>query len=437
MKEHLKGQYGEDAVNHVATGTFLKYWCYPSPKDENGNGKEITDLLILFQDKALIVSVKNYAFKGNYEKYFRLTLKKAVSQISGAERKLFELDGQITFTHPTRGKHEFTPHRYKTVHRLIVNLSTDPQFYPGGLETKKGKVVHVFNWFAFLQVLNELNTISDFFQYLNEREEICQLKQLYLLCGSEEDWLPETGLQFLNYLPDNVEDKNSRPTIMFSGNELDLLAVYLSNVRKFDPVFYNQKTKITFFELDGHWDRYLQRKEVQNKKEEEGASYFWDEVVKREVLYYDDEERIKIATELLALDRFKRRVIGKEFWNFLNRNKDKNVNHTARTYTNLDNCVLSFFMHSDEIHGEIVDEELVLGLMDIAGRGYLEYTKYEFNRIIMIGVNSKLTQFKFLFLEDATPLKGDDLIELQTNLRLLKWFKNMKFHERENKEYPD
>lgn len=137
------------------------------------------------------------------------------------------------------------------------------------------------------------------------------------------------------------------------------------------------------------------------------------------------------------MDRFRRRVIGKEFWDFLNRNKDKSKNHTARSFTKLNNCVLSFFMHSDEIHGNIVDEELVLGLMNIASRGYLEYTEYEFNRIIMIGINSKLTQFKFLFIEDATPLQGEDLTELQTNLKLLNWFKNMKYHERENKEYPD
>ncbi len=45
-----KGDIGENAVNEVATNTYLKYWCYPSPKDESGNKKEICDLLILFKD---------------------------------------------------------------------------------------------------------------------------------------------------------------------------------------------------------------------------------------------------------------------------------------------------------------------------------------------------------------------------------------------------
>jgi len=35
MKEHLKWQIGEDAVNAIADLTFFKNWCFPSPKDES------------------------------------------------------------------------------------------------------------------------------------------------------------------------------------------------------------------------------------------------------------------------------------------------------------------------------------------------------------------------------------------------------------------
>lgn len=431
MKEHLKGRIGEDAVNHVATSTFLQYWCYPSPKDENGSGKEICDLLILFKGKALIISVKNYEFKGDYEKYFRLTLKKAISQISGAERKLFEMDGDVVFTHPTRGKHSFDPSEYKTIQRLIVNLSTDAQFHPGSLETKRQKLVHVFNWFAFLKVLEELNTISDFFQYLETREQVCKPKQIIMLCGAEENWMNETGKQFLKYMPE-VTGSEPKPTILFSGNELDLLAVYLTNAREFDPNFYDNKADFAFFELDGHWETYLGRKEVQRKKEEEGLSYFWDEVVKREVLYYKDELRIKIATELLALDRYQRRVIGKEYWSFLQQYKNSKDNFTARRFTEIGGCVIAFFIHGDKI-----DRELALPLMRIAGLGYLEHTGHKLNRLVMIGLNVKMSQFKFLYIEDALPLEGKELEQLKSDLKMLKWFQNIKFLERTHEEYPD
>ena len=60
--ENLKGTYGEEAVNTLAYDTYLKYWCYPGPKDEQGSKKEICDLLILFKETLIILSVKNYEF---------------------------------------------------------------------------------------------------------------------------------------------------------------------------------------------------------------------------------------------------------------------------------------------------------------------------------------------------------------------------------------
>lgn len=437
MKEHLKGQYGEDAVNYVATNTFLKYWCYPNPKDENGNGKEICDLLVLFKDKALIISVKNYKFNGDHEKYFRLTLKKAVAQVSGAERKLFELDGQIIFNHEIRDKHTFDPKQYTTIHRIIVNLSTEIQFYPGAQKSKKRKIVHVFNWFAFNQVLNELNTISDFFQYLKEREKICEIRDLYLLCATENDWNSDTSNQFFRYLPEVFGKNSPPPTLLFSGTELDLLAVYLSNVRQFDPAFYDLKFNLALFELDGYWKKYLERKVVQNKKREEEISYFWDEIVKREVLYYEDELRIKIASELLALDRYQRRLIGNEFWEFIQKHKNKTDNYMARCHAHINDCVIAFFIYTDTFFGDPIADESVSELLKIAGQGYLEYIKHDLTQMVMICTNVKLTKFKFLYIEDAEPLKGEELKELQSKLNELKWFKNLKFEDHSVKEYPD
>ena len=111
MKSHLKGEIGEDAVTEVAERTYLKYWCFPNPKDENRDKKEICDLLILFKETVVIICVKNYDFKGNYERYFRSTLDKAISQIQGAERKLFNSNHDIVFKHPTKGEHKFDPEK--------------------------------------------------------------------------------------------------------------------------------------------------------------------------------------------------------------------------------------------------------------------------------------------------------------------------------------
>ena len=55
-----KGKQGEDAVNQISFKTYLKYWCYPNPKDELGDKKEICDLLIIFKDVLILFAIKNY-----------------------------------------------------------------------------------------------------------------------------------------------------------------------------------------------------------------------------------------------------------------------------------------------------------------------------------------------------------------------------------------
>lgn len=60
-----KGPLAEQFVYQFASLAYLKYWCYPNPIDEEGDKKEICDLLILFKDVCIIISVKNYDLKGN------------------------------------------------------------------------------------------------------------------------------------------------------------------------------------------------------------------------------------------------------------------------------------------------------------------------------------------------------------------------------------
>lgn len=324
-----KGEEGELAVNTIAFHTYLKYWCYPNPKDEKGTKKEICDLLILFKDTAIIVSIKNYSFKGDYEKYFRSTLDKAFSQVQGAERKLFDSIGKVYIKHPDLEETYFNPLQYKNIYRLIINLHTGPLFYPGGKKTAKDKYIHIFNWFAFLKVVQELDTIPDFIHYLKIREEAFLEKEVLIMTGKEKDWDNYTCREFCKYMT-NFNPNRKGPTIFVSGNELDLLADYYFNDKKFKREIYMTHYNIGSFELEGNWDRYLSLVEVQRKKKEDRASYFIDEFVKREVLYKNDKYNLEIATELLSFSRFERRILGKHFLEFCEKYKEKSGYFTAR-----------------------------------------------------------------------------------------------------------
>ena len=315
MNQIEKGIVGEEAVLSIASSTYLKYWCYPDPKDELGNGKQICDLLILFRNVAIIIEIKNYEFKGNYERYFNNTLKKAISQINGAERKLFKSNLNLSIKHYLKGVLNFDCTNYTKIQRLIVNLSTEPLFYPGGELTNSSEFVHIFNWFGFLKVVQELDTIPDFIKYLETRENTFKEKQLVIAQGEEEDWTTETNREFLKY--SSKLNPNEKPFVIISGTELDLLADYLTHDKNFNKHILSDVYNGANFQLDNNWNEYIQRAEVIRKKEEDEKSYFFDKLIRKEILYYDDEQRIKMATELLSLNRFERRIAGSNFHNFI------------------------------------------------------------------------------------------------------------------------
>lgn len=96
----------------------------------------------------------------------------------------------------------------------------------------------------------------------------------------------------------------------------------MKNGRQFNELFYKREEKSTFFhfQIEDEWKDYTERKEVILKKKEDKISYFIDEFIKKELLYYDDENRLEIATELLSLGRFERRLLGKSFHDFIKKN---------------------------------------------------------------------------------------------------------------------
>lgn len=428
MNSKFKGDIGENAVNALAFETYLKYWCFPNPKDERGNKKEICDLLILFKNTAIIISVKNYSFKGNYQRYFRSTLKKALAQINGAERKLFKKTGSIFIKHSMLGEIEFDPSDYTKIQRIIINLNDVPLFYPGGKITANNNFAHIFNWESFLGIVNELNTIPDLISYLEEREKIFKEHEITIMKGNEEDWDIETNKAFFEYNSGNRMQKNF---ILISGNELDILADYFTHNRKFNKHLSSKEFDGASFQFDDKWKTYLEREEVKRKKKEDQESYFVDEFVKREVLYKNDKQNIHIATELLSLNRFERRILGKSFFEFVDRYKNENGYFVGRRYGTINNIVIVFL-----VHGHQMEHDHIMASMQLAIEGYCYWDKYKLDKIIIIAVSNKLIGFKFGYLEDIKPFTQQHEKELIADLKLLKWFQNIENIHFNYKEYP-
>lgn len=429
MKEKLKGDKGEDAVERIISNTFLKYWCYPGPKDELGTNKEICDLLILFEESVIIIEVKNYEFKGNYERYFNKTIKKAISQVKGAERKLFNSNRKLSFTHSLRGTTTFNPKEYKTIHRLIVNLSTVPQFYQAAV-TSNEKFIHIFNWFGFLKVIYALNAIPDYIEYLIEREKAFKNKSLVLLFGEENQLSLDSTNQFNNYC-NNLNSKDS-PTIILKGNELDLLADYLFNGRSISNKIKSNLERNISIDIRRKWIDFCNRKEVNNKILADEKSHFFDKLVIKEVLFYENEIRIEIATILFGFNRFERRIAGLNFHEFISKYKDMMEYSSARRFFTIGKIAIGYFMH-----GNAIDLEVCMRYMTIAAQGFSLHEGYKSEKVIIIGINSGLTQTKFAYVPEVVKFEGLDLEDLIHNLKTLNWFQNLERIETQIDEYPN
>lgn len=430
MDAKEKGDQGEDAVNEIAFGTYLKYWCYPNPKDELGDKKEICDLLIHFKSTLIIFSVKNYSFDGNYSRYFNNTLKKAVSQIQGAERKLLNGTRLISIKHPDKEIEEIDPKSIHEIQRVVVNLNTTPLFYPGGKLTKKGEYAHILNWDSFLRLVIELDTIPDFIEYLKVREQSFRNRELLIMTGEESDYDSNTGIQLFKH--NDPIDPTKKSKIMLSGSELDLLADYYFNDRKFNSHITSNQFNGMSYEMDGKWEDYLQRDEVVNKKKDDKYSYFVDEFVKREVLYQTSKQNLELAAELLSMSRFERRILGKQFFDFINKYKDKSDRFIARRYGKYGDTVICLMLYGSAF----TREEALLPLV-IAGRGFSHWENYKTKKMVMIGFDNRGSGFLFGYDNNVKPLPPDEHQQLLEDIELLNWFKKMNQSTFTIKEYPD
>ena len=266
---HLKGKKAEDFVSELAEKSFLVDWCYRNPM--LSDGKELCDLLVIYEDIAIIWQIKNLKLKdGN--KYKKSEVEKNLRQISGARRRLFNLKTPIELVNPRRGKEVFNPKQIKEIYLISALLGEEEDFF-SLVEIKKEQIMHVFTREFTEIVLNELDTIKDFIGYLKEKESLIAINK------------PITVL----------------------GGEKELLAFYLMNERSFEKLKELDYTSLA----EGFWAELQNRPDYNRKKEANKISYGWDCIINSAHTCGGEYE--KIARELARPNRFERRTLAKAF----------------------------------------------------------------------------------------------------------------------------
>ncbi|GAI57638.1 unnamed protein product, partial [marine sediment metagenome] len=236
------------------------------------DNKELCDLLVVFDEIAIIWQIKDLKLN-KLGKYSEVEVQKNLRQLSGARRQLFDLKTSVELENPYRGKEIFDPTTIKEIYLISILLGEGEEMF--FFEEIKNHKVHVFNKKFTQIILNELDTISDFIEYLHEKENFFEKGKSLVILGGEEE----------------------------------LLAFYLINNRSFKR--FEKADHITIEE--GSWKHLQKKPEYKEKKKADKISYYWDGIINR-IHEGSSNEYKKVARELARHNRVQRRFLSKTFF---------------------------------------------------------------------------------------------------------------------------
>lgn len=424
-----KGTIGEKFVNELAYNSFLKFWCYPGPKYENGDKKEICDLLIIFDDTAIIFSVKNYEFKGNYPRYFKKTIKKALNQIHGAYRILFDT-AKVIIKHPDKDSEQFPREQINKIFRIIVNLGEGAKFYPFNGITKNNNYVTFFDKASFETIISELDTIADFTEYLEKREKSFKDKNTIILPGIGFDFNDDTKKQLFK-----MEVDPCNPTILISGSEKDLLSIYFAGGHNF-PKSLDRNEELTNLVIDGAWEKFAGTQRKKNKYNADKVSYFIDNLVRDEILKNNmlkilPSTELDLAKSLLSFNRLKRRSITSSYYSFYNKFKGYKGSKLPSHFIDIDRVGILFTYCAD--HMDLITQQ---AQNEYAIRSCYLRAKFNLKSMILISTNSR-NEIKLVQIDKLEIFSSDQEKKLMKSIEAHRpHTKQTLIHKLEN-EFPE
>jgi len=259
--------------------TFLKLWSYPNPFKDDGH--ELCDLLAVFGDYVFIFfdrenqlpEIPDKDPQVLWDRWKRNVVDRQVKTAHGAERYI--LGGRPIFLDAKREMpFPLTIDLQKAIiHKIVVahgakeacERASDQNVYgslaitycetgngptpPFHVKIDRRNPVHIFDSHNISIVLNELDTVSDFSNYLDEKMRAVAKYDSLIYCG-EEDLL---GHYLLNY------DTESKQHII--GTKLDDVNGVMVG--------------------EGEWRDFTRTDLYKNTKKEDKISYFWDELIQR------------------------------------------------------------------------------------------------------------------------------------------------------------
>jgi hypothetical protein len=280
----------ERYLRQLCDRTFLSLWSYPGVyrsqglTDKSREGKEVCDLLVVFENHVIIFSDKDCKFPESGDlrldwcRWFRRAVLESAEQVWGAERWIrtypdrLYLDRRCSLPFPI----DVPDPAMATFHRVVVahdasrrcrqilggsgSLILDPDivgpmhhegsdvlpFRVGHVDPSRG-YIHVLDDTSLDVVMRTLDTITDFVSYLAKKEAFIQSGHLKFATG-EEDLLAF----YLRYLNEQGEHDFDVPP----------------NV---DSVFIDE----------GLWQEFEESPQRRGQIEANEVSYSWDKLIEK------------------------------------------------------------------------------------------------------------------------------------------------------------
>lgn len=271
----------------LARRSFLRFWCFSNvytdegKRSESQTGKELADLVVVFDNKVIIFSDKHCEYPSHqdsnvaWDRWYRKAIDKSVRQLLGAEKWLREhskrlfLDSRCTISLP-----EFASIEPNTeIHLVAVTRGSAAacvKFFGGdcsptymidsrirgrehakhpfqvGVPAENGRFVHVFDETSLDLLMEELDTVSDFTRYLRSRSEFLRDEMAIVAPGEEE-----------------------------------LLALYLENIEDDEHCFpdFTQYRANGFVVEAGRWADIVSSERWRNADNVYRVSYKWDALI--------------------------------------------------------------------------------------------------------------------------------------------------------------
>ena len=259
--------------------SFLKLWSYPNPFKDDGH--ELCDLIAVFGNYVFVFFDREKELSHDtdkdpqvlWDRWKRRAVDAQTATAHGAERYIRSgrgifVDGKRTKPFPLH----IDPHK-AIIHKIIVahgakdacERASEQNVYgslamnygepddspsiPFQVRIDKHNPIHVFDSHNLPIILGELDTVTDFANYLDEKLRAIAKYDSLLYCG-KEDLL---GHYFFNY-------DNASKRYIIGTNEPGVNTVMIG---------------------EGEWRDFVQSDLYKSTKKANEISYFWDELIQR------------------------------------------------------------------------------------------------------------------------------------------------------------